>query len=393
MAALFPVERARGWSAAAATSVAILYGAYILHTGPLLSSDSRTYSMWADTLLAARFNYQTYLTVQHFVVPPVLYVLWITVVALSKVVLGEAWPTGIVFLNWLVASALVYGIARVTARVTGSVIVGLVAVLLFAASFDVLLFLPYVLSDIMFMAISGAIVLAGLLVVGEPDRRARRRAIFAGTSMLLASCVFRPTAAPLVVFWCACLLVADQRGLKAAHVWYAIAALAAVAAIAIVAHAALMQDPSRWPGGESGWIRQLSNESRKGIVVFGRPDTYVSPPRSLADFAGLTLTKWEYYFAPWMAGYSRFHKLAGAAFFLTAYTLSLVALFTSPRWRLTSLLVLYIGAFSLFHGVQQIDYDHRYRLPILLALSVLAALGLEQIAVRANPRAAPAVSS
>jgi len=169
--------------------------------------------------------------------------------------------------------------------------------------------------------------------------------------------------------------------------WTGIGILAVVAAIAIVGHAALMQDPSRWPRvGESGWIRQLSDESRKGIVVFDRPETYVSPPRSLADFAALTLTKWRYYFAPWMAGYSPFHKAAGAAFFGTAYLLSLIAVLLSPRWRLTSLLVVYVGAFSLFHSAQQIDFDHRYRLPVLVALTLLAALGLEQLAMRALPR-------
>lgn len=373
--------------AIAAAGVALLYGAYVVQIGPRLSSDSRTYSAWADRLVAVHFNYHTYLTVEDFVVPPVFYILWITVVAFAKVLLAGAWTSGILFLNWVSASALVYALARTTARLTGSALVGLAAMLILATSLDVLLFLPYVLSDIVFMAIAGAIALAGLSLATESDPGARRRFVSVGTSLLLAACLFRPTAAPLVVYWCACLLLAYARGIDARRAWIGIGALAVIAAIAIVAHATLMQDPSRWRGvGGSQWIRQLSDESRKGIVVFDRPETYVSPPETIVDFASLTLTKWRYYFAPWMAGYSRFHKLAGAAFFGGAYLLSLVAVLLSPRWRLTSLLVLYVGAFSLFHSLQQIDFDHRYRLPILLALSMLAALGIEQLAIRAFAR-------
>jgi len=364
-----------------------VYAAYLWQTGARLSSDSRTYSAWADNLVSVHFNYHTYLTGSDFVVPPVFYILWITIVALSKVLLSGSWPSGILFLNWISASVLVYALARTTARLTGSILVGLAATLMLASSLDVLLFLPFVLSDIMFMGIAGTIALIGLSAASESDPRTRWRLTISGTLLLLAACIFRPTAAPLVVFWAACLAVAYGRNMTVRRAWTGIGILAVVAAIAIVGHAALMQDPSRWPRvGESGWIRQLSDESRKGIVVFDRPETYVSPPRSLADFAALTLTKWRYYFAPWMAGYSPFHKAAGAAFFGTAYLLSLIAVLLSPRWRLTSLLVVYVGAFSLFHSAQQIDFDHRYRLPVLVALTLLAALGLEQLAMRALPR-------
>jgi len=383
VATLLRVERQRAWLASAAACVALVYGAYLLHTGARLSSDSRTYSTWADKLLSVQFNYYAYLTASDFVVPPTFYILWVTIVGLSKVMLSSAWPCGVLFLNWISASALVYALARTAARLTGSILVGLGATLMLASSLDVLLFLPFVLSDIIFMGIAGAIALTGLTAATECDLRRRRRLTISGTLLLLAACFFRPTAAPLVVFWGSCLIVAYRRDMTVRRAWTGISILAVVAAIAIVGHAALMQDPSRWAGvGESGWIRQLSDESKKGIVVFDRPETYVSPPQTLGDFVTLTLTKWEYYFAPWMAGYSRFHKAAGAVFFGAAYVLSLIAVLFSPRWRLTSLLVVYVGAFSLFHSAQQIDFDHRYRLPVLVALSLLAALGLEQLAIR-----------
>jgi hypothetical protein len=374
---IFRLERRRMWSAAAAAAAALLYGAYILKGGVQVSSDSGTYSGWADALVAARFDYPAYLATQHFVVPPVLYIVWITMVAVCKVVLHDSWPAGIVFLNWLTLTALVYAMVNTTSRVTASVASGLAAVVFFAASLDVLLFLPFALSDVIFLGLSGAILLLGLSIAADP--REPRGRVLAGTVLLLIGGFFRPTAPPLAVFWGGALLLAARPRLDARRAWMGIGLLTLLAAAAVAGHAAVLQAPARWSGGESGWIRQLSAEAYKGIVVFGRPETYVAPPQTLGDFIALTGRKVAYYFAPWMSGYSRVHTVAGALFFLGTYALSIVAVLRSHRWRVCVLLVLYVAAFALFHGVQQIDFDHRYRLPIIPALAVFAAVGVQAL--------------
>lgn len=381
---LLRINRSRASAVAISACLALGYGTFILHSGERIASDTKTYSSWADALIAARFDYRAFLTTVHFVVSPALYLAWVTVVAVSKVLLGSWWTTGIVFLNWVSATTLAYALTRANSRFTASAVVGLAATLLFATSFDVLLFLPFVLSDIVFMCLSGAVLLIGLSMASTLVPGAQRvRMLAVGTTIVAVACVFRPTAAPLVAFWGACVFLTSRRELGAAQAWAMLSVLIVAAGAVIVGHAALMLDPARWTAAApSGWIQQLSDEAHKGIVVFGRPPTYVSPPQGLLDFVTLTLTKWAYYFAPWVSGYSLAHTLDGAFFFITAYALSLGALFRSPRWRLTSLLVIYLGSFSLFHALQQIDYDHRYRLPILPALIVFSALGLEQVGVQ-----------
>jgi MFS family permease len=380
--ALLRLNRSRALPVAISACIALVYAAFILQSGERISSDTKTYSKWADSLLATRFNYREFLTTEHFVVPPALYLGWITVVAVSKLLLGSAWTKGIVFLNWLSAAALAYALTKANSRFTASTLVGIAATLLFTTSLDVLIFLPYVLSDVVFMGLSSAVLLIGLFLSSDTlfPGSWRLKMLFIGTAIVAVACVFRPTAAPLVAYWSAGVFLTFRKQLTAAQAWAMLAMLAVVAGVVIVGHAALMKDPATWTrAAQSGWIRLLSDESHKGIVVFGRPETYVAPPQEHLDFVKLTLAKLAYYFAPWVPGYSRFHVLAGAFFFLTVYALSLVALFRSPRWRLIWLLVIYVGAFSLFHGLQQIDYDHRYRLPILPALIVLSALGLEQL--------------
>jgi hypothetical protein len=89
----------------------------------------------------------------------------------------------------------------------------------------------------------------------------------------------------------------------------------------------------------------------------------------------LTLWKWLYYFAPWAGDYSAVHKAVNLLFFAPLYLFAAVALATWRDRRSKALLVFFVLAFSGFHAVQQIDFDFRYRLPVLPALIMMAAAG------------------
>jgi hypothetical protein len=372
---VFRMSRFRLPAAAVAALAALLYAIVILRSGARLSPDSVSYSRWADALISLHFNIHSFLTTQQFVVPLSLYILWILIIASSKVLLGTLWPDGIVGLNWLSATIMIYAVAVISARATKSSLIGVgsAVALLFAS--DILVMLPFVLSDIIFMAISTGVLLAGLLIVSETEHV--RATVVTGTVLVLAASVFRPTSAPLGVYWIVCLLLAARRPARAVEAWRIVGVLGGLGLMMVAFWAVLMAEPSRWPAtAGAAWIQQLSGEAHHGVVVFGRPETYLKPPSTAAAFTVLTLTKFTYYFAPWLTQYSGLHKGLNAVFFLPVYLLSLVAIFRSNRWRLTTMLVLYIGAFALFHATQQIDFDHRYRLPILPALTVLAALGL-----------------
>src|SRR5688572_23153177 len=81
-------------------AVAAAYGLWILRQGLQTGSDTQSYSEWADLMIAHRFNVASYLREQSFVVPPVLYLVWVLIVAALKTVLGGWWMQGVVALNW-----------------------------------------------------------------------------------------------------------------------------------------------------------------------------------------------------------------------------------------------------------------------------------------------------
>src|SRR5690349_4066022 len=89
-------------------AIALAFGVFIYQQGIIASSDTATYSGWADALISCHFNYLTWARETDFVVPLTLYAGWTTVVALFKLLLGSAWMKGIVVLNYGLALAVIW---------------------------------------------------------------------------------------------------------------------------------------------------------------------------------------------------------------------------------------------------------------------------------------------
>jgi len=159
-------------------------------------------------------------------------------------------------------------------------------------------------------------------------------------------------------------------------------AIAVLLVIGTFLLAAVMQDVARWPFTIlRGWFAYLKIDYDKGMIAVGRPETWVSPPSQYLDFLAMIYRRWLYFFAITLSGYSKLHNLANVLYFVPAYALAAAALFLR-RTAATTLLFLAILVTSAFHGMQEVDFDHRYRLPILPPLIMLAAIGAMEIRQR-----------
>ena len=379
---IFRVMRSRPWIAVLVAVIGGIYLSWILRYGLKWGTDVGTYSAWADGLIACRFNYAEYLQRIHFVVPPVLYLGWVTTVAVAKLIGGDQWQTVIVALNWLamigIASLLLTTVRRLT---SSAIAVTVTAVLL--VNFDILTFIGFPLSDILFLAIVSVILVLAIRIAEQRTPMA----VIGGTASVLVACIFRPTAAPIVVVWLLALL---WPSLSPKIRRWIVPALVLLIIVAVLLHAAIMQDVTRWPfdTGRS-YVAYLENNYHNGVIICGRPDTFAAAPAGYADYVRMTFRRWASFFAIVVGDYSRFHKIANVLYLVPAYTLALAALLlrpaTSQRKAATTLLAVMILAVSAFHGMQEVDFDHRYRLPIFPALIMLAGFGAAEIARRLRP--------
>jgi hypothetical protein len=348
-------------------AIALLYGGWILHYGILWGEDIDRLSRWADGLVAHHFHFVSFLHDTRFVAPPILYLGFITVVAVAKVVAGSDWPLLIVVLNWAAVILNASLVLTTVRRVTSSVFAVVVAAVLLV-NFEMLQFTCYPMTDVLFLGIATTVLVMSLRVAEQPSARA----ILGGTAALLVACMFRPAAAPLVVVWVVALLW-PRIGLRT---------IAALIVLSILLFAALMHDITLWPFTLlRRWVDYIHGSYARGTIVTGRPETSVAPPVGYMDYLAMILRRWLSFFAPTMSSYSTLHKLANLLYFIPLYCLALAAAFLR-RSAATTLLLIAILATSAFHGMQEVDYDHRYRLPVLPPLIMLASIGTVEVARR-----------
>jgi hypothetical protein len=80
-----------------------------------------------------------------------------------------------------------------------------------------------------------------------------------------------------------------------------------------------------------------------------------------------------YYFVYWAPGFSSRHLAINLVFYTILYVGVVLAAIRAFAAAYAGLL--FAVVFALFHGLQQLDFDWRYRLPCLLPLIYLAIVG------------------
>jgi len=243
----------------------------------------------------------------------------------------------------------------------------------------------YVLSDLMFWGLSTAVLAAAVLLIAEDvdPPSSPWRLIIAGSTVVAIAFTFRPVAVPLLLTWMIAIALRATPMLAArATVPVFIAAAAILMTTGV--HTYLVQTPSRWPfGAPPAMLQMVSSEYHAGILVH-QADIVITPPVSTLGFLWMTLDKLLFFMTPWLPFYSAAHQVINLLFFVPAYGLALLAVRNFARLslaqrRVVLLLVLYVALVAAFHAMSLIDSDHRYRLPLLPAFIMLAAVGLESV--------------
>lgn len=350
-----------------------------------MAPDSEAYAYWSARLIESGFDYPRMLAEASVGFPAILYALFATLLALLRLAFGDVWAGALVALNLAAHVALGLLVVRLAARATGSGAAAWGALLLYLACFDLLMWVPFVLSDATFVLLAfGIFTLAAARILGDS------RGWAAVLAPAAAGVFYRPTGMVLLpdLAW-AIYLSRTGRTLRRGPV---LAALLFLVAAGALAFAWFVQDPARWPfDAFATAFRNVASDYALGEVVSGRPETRHMPPAALGDFLLISADRFAHFFAIGAAGYSAVHWLVGLAFFLPCYALALwlaVALwrggtgFAAPERKLFLAAFGAVLSYALFHALVQVDFDWRYRVPILPHLILLAAGGLADLVRR-----------
>jgi hypothetical protein len=375
------------WTAGLA--VGACHGLYALVVGVRMSGDSRAYAYYSARLIESGFDYPRLIAEASGGFPPVLYVLWGTLLSLLRLAFGSGWAAALVVLNLAAHVALGILVVRMAARVTRSGAAAWGALLLYLGCFDLLMWVPFVLSDATFVLLAFFVfTLAAARILGE----AKGWATVLAAAM--AGVFYRPTGMVLLPDLAWAIYLARNGAGKVRRAT-ALAALGAALAALAFGFAWFMQDPGRWPvDALAAAFRMSAAEYALGEVVSARPETYHAPPEALLDYVLISADRLVHFFAIGAATFSPAHWVAQLAFFLPCYALAgwlAVALWRGRTGFGAAERKVFLAAFgalisyAVFHALVQVDFDWRYRTPVLPHLILLAAGGLADLA---RPRTA-----
>ena len=158
----------------------------------------------------------------------------------------------------------------------------------------------------------------------------------------------------------------------------------------------IVQDPSRWPlPFGSPQISEIAQTYAQGQIVWDRPETYHQPPVHLWSYWAITADRMLHFFVPVAAGFSSAHIALQLLFYIPVYVLGgyFLIMLVRGRTRLPQpqqdvfyAALAAIAIYAIFHAMVQVDYDWRYRIPIIPHLILLASGGLAILSERYDIR-------
>jgi hypothetical protein len=303
-------------------------------------------------------------------------------IALARAIAPAHWQLLMLILNVISAALTGALLVNVTRRITGSAYAAAAALVLYLACWDVIFWVPYLLTDAEYTPLAMlafSLVIDGVVGRERPFRRTKVAlvAVLAAITRVLGV-VTLPVAA--AIEW---LLVARRTAAARRALWIT---FAAGVLVAFIAHAWFFQDMRRWPFFFSrGKLTDYAAREHRGEVVVDRPETYHRPPSTMADHVSIEVDRFFRFFQATSSTYSRKHNLIAAAYYTPLYLLALFGIIDALRGaddvrrRVVDATLLWILSVAAFSAATILDFDFRYRLPLMPQIIVLSALGVDAL--------------
>lgn len=344
----------------------------------LMSSDTALYVKLADGFTTGNFS-------QTFNLGAVRWTksLYLFLLAAARAVSPGHWQYVMVALNILCSGVIAVLIVELARRASRSVVMPLVALLLYLTCYEVLQWLPFVLTDLMFTLtalLPFYLVARRILDPNEPLRP------FLLVLSLLVAAFTRPPGAVLIPLVLFAELVLVQRRVRLRT---AMILIVLIAAVALFVRTAVVHDPARWPFAfVKPKVVEFSGREKTGEVVMDRKETYRPAPATAMDHVVIQADRFARFFQFTSSAYSRAHNLINLVYFVPLYLLGLIAaihgLRTSDERRRAFVIALltWIGVFAFFYALTVLDFDWRFRTPFMPHFILLAACGADVLIAR-----------
>tara|TARA_B100001057_G_C22860459_1_gene954318 strand:+ start:650 stop:1828 length:1179 start_codon:yes stop_codon:yes gene_type:complete len=346
---------------------------YHLSIGYVMSSDSYTYSTWADDLIKLKFNLKEYYLQNSFIVSSVFYTTPVILAALCKFFFGTEWQYAFLFLNmfFLFLSLIIFTKSLLILNVRPILI--FITMPTLVVSVDLLVWPRYILSDMSFAFL--VVLITYVIIRCIVKNKFDYSIIFLLTLMILIS---RPSSLPVVFAILSFILISKASIYKNIKLTF------------IIIFTIFMLTPCMFTilyyfielnYSENIQLSFLTEMVKSGMIIHDRPETWIAAPNTFIDILKIYFLRLVNFFNPYAESFSTIHIILNSFQFFLVLLSSITWIFIGGNVKSIDRTILFILLLSFsvasFHAFTLIDYDWRYRFPTILPLIMILPLSME----------------
>jgi hypothetical protein len=350
---------------------------YHLRSGFSMSTDSARFSRWADELIRLNFNFYEFFSIDKAHHRPSLFFFSVPVllIALCKIIFVYEWQFAflifnltLVFLSLVIftKSLLLIGIRPILISLTLPIIL---------ISVDILTWPKFILSDMIY----AFLVLLGTysIIKGVINDKIN---YFELSLIILILLTSRPSSIP-VIFAIILFIVISK--LKIFSIQKNILLFILIIFFSTPFILGLVYSFIELNYNGIAKIEFLTKMVKEGMIIHDRPDTWVNKPDSFIDVIFIYFLRLINFFNPYASTFSITHiflnvfqiVLILSSIFIWSFYGNYIKIFN----KIFLFIILLSFSVAAFHSFILIDYDWRYRFPIILPLIMLIPISLEII--------------
>jgi hypothetical protein len=356
---------------------------YNLDAGSWMSGDSITfYSPMSDYLLEKNFNFYEYFKKGSgtWININYVYTLPVFLMALTKIFFGTDWQYAFMIFNLFLIflSLIIFSKSLLLLNVRPLVIS--LAMPIICLSVDLLTWPRYILSDTIFsfLVISSVYFIVKNIIKEKEN-------YFLVTLLMILMFLTRPTSLPYIFAICLFILIS-----KSSFVFKSKLIIIFIFSLIILTPIifSILHHFMELYLTDIKQVDKLLREVKIGVVIGDRPDTWVEPPSTYFDIVYLYFIRMISFFNPNASEFSIIHTILNIfQTFIMVFSIIIWSYLNEniqPINKTFFLVMLLSLSVTAFHSFTIIDYDWRYRFPLILPLIMLFPISIEILIRKIN---------
>ena len=338
-----------------------------------MSSDSESYSKWADILIELDFNFYRYYSQNTFINPNYIYTIPVLLIAILKLLFGSNWQYFFMLLNiTLVFFSLIIFLKSLLILKVRPLVISL-AMPILTLSIDLLTWPRYILTDVIFSFF--VILTVYLIIKSFVDSKLN---YFCLLLMIILIYFTRPTSLPFIVAIISFILISKVKIDYSPKLKLLFGGILFIISPFVLATIFQLMNIYF---NDNAQVIFLIEMVEMGMIVHDRPETWVEAPKTFFDLAYLYFLRFIYFFNPYAESFSIIHVALNSIQTFILFFSIFVFLFFRENFYLMSksikLILLICFFVAYFHSFTLIDFDWRYRFPIILPLTMIFIISVE----------------